>query len=83
MDSIIRNLNNAQWNQEFAGYLKNIKQLRSHIYIGDYSWLKRFGQFRDFQFIKDPLFDQNLTIVLSLLMILLTTFLKGKNWIKN
>jgi hypothetical protein len=31
MDSIIRNLNNAQWNQEFAGYLKNIKQLRSHI----------------------------------------------------
>ena len=61
MDSLIRNLSNAQWNQEFAGYFKTIKQLCSHIYIADYSWLQRFGQFRDFQFIKDPLFDQNLT----------------------
>lgn len=60
MDNIIRNLSEAQWNQEFTGYLKTIKQLCSHIYISDYSWLKRFGQFSDFQFIKDPLFDQNL-----------------------
>jgi uncharacterized damage-inducible protein DinB len=61
MDGIIRNLSNAQWNQEFTGYFKTIKQLCSHIYTGDYIWLKRFGQFREFQFIKDPLFDQNLS----------------------
>jgi len=60
MDSIICNLSNTQWNWEFAGYFKTIKQLCSHIYIVDYNWLKRFGQFRDFQFIRDPLFDQNL-----------------------
>ncbi|HYA87106.1 MAG TPA: DinB family protein [Nitrospirota bacterium] len=60
MDGIIRNLSNAQWNQEFAGYFKTIKQLCSHIYISDYRWLKRFGQFRDFQFTKDSLFDQDL-----------------------
>jgi uncharacterized damage-inducible protein DinB len=61
MDGIIRNLSNAQWNQEFTGYFKTIKQLCSHIYTGDYIWLKRFGQFREFQFTKDPLFDQNLS----------------------
>ena len=60
MDGIIRNLSNAQWNQEFTGYFKTIKQLCRHIYTGDYIWLKRFGQFREFQFIKDSLFDQNL-----------------------
>jgi uncharacterized damage-inducible protein DinB len=60
MNSIIRNLSNAQWNREFTGYFKTIKQLCSHIYINDYGWLKRFGQFRDFQFTKDSLFDLNL-----------------------
>ena len=61
MDDKIRLLSNAQWNQEFTGYFKTIKQLCSHIYISDYTWLKRFGKFRDFQFTKDPLFDQDLT----------------------
>jgi len=60
MDSIIRTLSNGQWKREFAGYFKTIHQLCSHIYISDYNWLKRFGQFREFQVIKDSLFDQNL-----------------------
>jgi uncharacterized damage-inducible protein DinB len=60
MNGNIRTLSNAQWNQEFAGYFKTIKQLCSHIYISDYNWMKRFGRFRDFQFIKDPFFDQTL-----------------------
>jgi uncharacterized damage-inducible protein DinB len=60
MNSIIRNLSNEHWNREFSGYFKTIKQLCSHIYIGDYIWLKRFGQFRDYQFAKDALFDQTL-----------------------
>jgi uncharacterized damage-inducible protein DinB len=61
MDDKIRNLSDTQWNREFSGYFKTIKQLSGHIYISDYGWLKRFGQFRDFQYYKDPLFDQNLT----------------------
>jgi uncharacterized damage-inducible protein DinB len=61
MNNIMRNLSEAQWNQEFTGYFKTIPQLCSHIYISDYSWLKRFGQFRDFNYIKVPLFDQSLT----------------------
>jgi len=61
MASIFRHLSTAQWNQEFEGYFKSIKQLCSHIYISDYNWLKRFGQFQNFQFMTDPLFDQNLS----------------------
>ena len=61
MNGNIRTLSSAQWNREFTGYFKTIKQLSSHIYISDYSWLKRFGKFRDFQFFKDPLFDQTLS----------------------
>jgi len=60
MNGNIRALSSAQWNQEFAGYFKTIKQLCSHIYIGDYTWMKRFGLFRDFRFIKDPFFDRTL-----------------------
>jgi uncharacterized damage-inducible protein DinB len=61
MDDIIRTLSDSQWEQEFAGYYKTIKHLCSHIYISDYTWMKRFGRFRDFQFIKDPFFDLTLT----------------------
>ncbi len=58
MNSLIRNLSNSQWNLEFAGYFRNIKQLCSHIYIADYNWLKRFGQLRDFRFIQESLFNE-------------------------
>jgi uncharacterized damage-inducible protein DinB len=61
MNAIIRNLSHAQWNQEFEGYFKSIKQVCSHIYVADHNWLKRFGHVRDFHFIRDPLFDQNLS----------------------
>jgi uncharacterized damage-inducible protein DinB len=60
MDGMIRDLSSAQWNREFTGYFKTIKQLCSHVYISDYTWMKRFGLFRDFQFIKDPFFDRTL-----------------------
>jgi uncharacterized damage-inducible protein DinB len=60
MNDKIRLISSAQWNQEFGGYFKTIKQLCSHIYISDYVWMKRFGGFRDFRFIKAPFFDPTL-----------------------
>ena len=60
MNGVIRTLSSAQWEQEFTGYFKTIKQLCGHIYISDYSWMKRFDKFRDFQFSKGPFFDQTL-----------------------
>ena len=61
MNEKIRALSSKQWEQEFTGYFKTIKQLSSHIYISDYSWMKRFDKLRDFRFIKDPFFDGTLT----------------------
>ncbi len=60
MNSVIRSLSDGEWNREFSGYFKTIKQLCGHIYISDFGWLKRFGGFREFQYFKDPLFDQAL-----------------------
>ncbi len=60
MNALIRTLSSSQWNQEFGGYFKSIKLLCRHLYIGDFNWLKRLSQLRDFRFIKDPLFDQDL-----------------------
>ena len=61
MNNVIRNLSEAQWNREFTGYFRTIPQLCGHIYISDHTWLKRFGQFRVFQFLQGPLFDRTLT----------------------
>jgi len=60
MDGLIRTLTDAQWNQEFAGYFKTIRQVCTHVYISDFNWLKRFGRLRDLQCTKDPLFAQDL-----------------------
>ena len=61
MNTNIRALSGTQWNREFTGYFKTIKHLCGHIYISDYNWMKRFGGFREFQFINDPFFERTLT----------------------
>ncbi len=83
MDGLIHTLTDAQWNQEFTGYFKTIKQVCTHIYISDYNWLKRFGQFGNFQYIKDPLFAQNLNYSSHPFDGMPGTLRKEKNWIKN
>ena len=83
MDDKIRTLSSAQWNQEFTGYFKTIKQLCSHIYISDYSWMKRFGKFRDFRFIKDPFFDGTLTYSSQPFNDIADYLLKRENWTKR
>jgi len=60
MDGLISTLTDEQWNREFTGYFKTIRQLCTHVYISNYNWFKRFGKFRDFQCTKDPLFAQDL-----------------------
>ncbi len=61
MNSLIMKLTEDQWNMEFNGYFKSIHSLCSHLYIGDFNWLKRFSKLRDFIYIKNPLFDQNIS----------------------
>ena len=58
MDLLLSKLDDSQWNKEFGGYFKSIKEVCNHLYIADFSWLKRFGKLRSFNYIKVPLFNQ-------------------------
>ena len=60
MNLLIGKLDDSQWNAELGGYFKSIKEVCNHLYISDFVWLKRLSKSRDFDYIKDPLFDQEL-----------------------
>jgi uncharacterized damage-inducible protein DinB len=59
MNKHISLLNKDEWVRDFDGFYKNIKALCNHIYIADFSWLKRFALLRPFRYLEDPLFDFN------------------------
>ena len=61
MDLLIGKLDNQQWNKEFGGYFKSIKEVCNHIYIADFTWLKRFSKLRSFNYVRDPMFTIDLT----------------------
>jgi len=60
MNSIIRSLSPAGWKREFQGYFSSIQSLCNHIYICDFNWLKRFSALRTYQYITDPVFENEL-----------------------
>jgi uncharacterized damage-inducible protein DinB len=62
MNEIIQSLSDAEWNREFTGYYKSIREVCSHVYGADYLWLKRFVNLREFKGLRDPFFSQNIDI---------------------
>jgi len=60
MNAFVGKLDDDQWNKDFGGYFKSIKELCNHIYLADFNWLKRFSRLRTFDYIKDSLFDRDL-----------------------
>jgi uncharacterized damage-inducible protein DinB len=56
MNNHISLLNKDEWVREFDGFYKNIKSLCNHIYIVDFSWLKRFALLRPFRYLENSLF---------------------------
>ena len=60
MNKIISELSNAQWKKQFNGYFNSIKSMCNHIYIGDFNWLKRFSNLRQFKYIRNGMFNQTL-----------------------
>ena len=61
MNLLIGKLDNLQWNKDFGGYFRSIKEVCNHIYIADFHWLKRFSKLRSFDYINNPLFDITLS----------------------
>jgi uncharacterized damage-inducible protein DinB len=60
MNAVIAGISDADWNKEFGGYFKSIRSLASHVYVADFSWVKRFSNLREFAILKDPLFSADL-----------------------
>jgi uncharacterized damage-inducible protein DinB len=58
MNRHISQLDRTGWEREFGGYYKSIRALCSHIYLGDFAWLKRFGHLRQFRYLGDPVFAE-------------------------
>jgi uncharacterized damage-inducible protein DinB len=61
MDALIQTLSGEEWNHEFGGYFKSVRSLCSHLYIADFTWLKRFGALREFQILKSEFFSPALS----------------------
>jgi len=60
MNEIILGLSAEQWEKEFRGYFNSIKSLCNHIYISDFTWLKRFSALRKFEYIDDVFFQKTI-----------------------
>ena len=61
MNEIISKISEEQWNKVFGGYYNSIKELCNHIYGSDFGWLKRFGQLREFNYIKKSIFSRTIS----------------------
>ena len=58
----ISKLTAEEWEKEFPGYFRSVKALCNHIYIADFSWLKRLGAVRKFNYLSNPVLQESLTI---------------------
>jgi len=58
MNTIIKEITEEEWNREFNGFFKSIHELCSHIYIGDFNWLKRFKNLRAFNALNKSIFEK-------------------------
>jgi uncharacterized damage-inducible protein DinB len=60
MDTFISRLDEGQWNHAFATFFPSIRAICNHIYIADFAWLKRFSTLREFRYIRDGVFSQEI-----------------------
>ena len=67
MNQIIAGLNEEQWEREFFGYFKSIRSLCNHLYISDFTWLRRFSGLRELRYAKDTILTQDIKFGLLVL----------------
>ena len=59
MNDIIKNLSPAEWEKNLGGFFPSVRSLCSHLYIGDFNWLKRFRRLRLFTSLSNAFFDND------------------------
>jgi len=61
MNGFISQIDEAGWNHNFNTFFPSIAKICNHIYIADFSWLKRYSSLRPFEYIKDNVFLNEVT----------------------
>jgi uncharacterized damage-inducible protein DinB len=69
MNKIITTLTEEQWNKQFSGYFKSIREICRHIYFWDYNWLKRYRLIRDFNIFTDDIFKKDVFMSIDIMNI--------------
>jgi len=59
MNNFIKTLNKEEWDKSLGGYYPSVHSLCSHVYIADFSWVKRFKNLRSFLVLDDPVFRES------------------------
>jgi uncharacterized damage-inducible protein DinB len=59
MNGLISSLSQEEWEKKLGGFFSSVRSLSSHIYIADFSWLKRFSKLREFKTLTGEFLAQN------------------------
>jgi len=59
MNDIIKTLSHEEWEKNLGGFFPSVRSLCSHLYIGDFNWLKRFSRLRLFTSLSNDFFFKN------------------------
>jgi uncharacterized damage-inducible protein DinB len=61
MNAIVSRMDADQWNHGFNAFFPSIRLICNHIYIADFTWLRRFSLLRDFRYFKDTVFSREIS----------------------
>lgn len=59
MNEIIKTLSQDEWEKNLGGFFPSVRSLCSHLYIGDYTWLKRFNRLKAWTSLSNPFFEKD------------------------
>jgi len=56
MNAHVAGLDEEQWTRDLDGFFSSVRSQCSHVYTGDFNWLKRFSKLRPFGYIGNEVF---------------------------
>ena len=56
MNVPVKSLTGDEWNRPLGGFFPSVRSVASHVYVADFTWLKRFAALRDFKTLGDGFF---------------------------
>jgi uncharacterized damage-inducible protein DinB len=61
MNGLIKTLSDEEWEKSLGGFFSSVRSLCSHLYIADFTWLKRFSKLRQFTTLTEDFLGRKLS----------------------